>query len=179
MLVEKLTIKDTFRIWRDKLNSLIDKLATIPATDDDKKYVLNEETIGANKVIIDVPVSITSADSKIAGTLDGNAKTASSLQTSVTINGTEFDGTENIKTDFWGLKRNIRISDAEGKYYGNIVTVDGSDDFILTLPPIIITSACAMDSDKELAQNYGIDSYITKPIDINKFLLVVKSKLQN
>lgn len=49
----------------------------------------------------------------------------------------------------------------------------------INLPPIIITSACAMDSDKELAQNYGIDSYITKPIDINKFLLVVKSKLQN
>jgi len=46
------------------------------------------------------------------------------------------------------------------------------------LPPVIITSACAMDTDKELAQNYGIDSYITKPIDINKFIQTVKSKIK-
>jgi len=48
----------------------------------------------------------------------------------------------------------------------------------INLPPVIITSACAMDTDKELAQNYGIDSYITKPIDINKFIQTVKSKIK-
>ena len=44
-------------------------------------------------------------------------------------------------------------------------------------PPIIIASACAMDSDKLKAQNYGIKDYITKPIDINNFIKTVKQNL--
>ena len=47
----------------------------------------------------------------------------------------------------------------------------------IELPPIIIASACAMDEDKKRAQNYGIEDYITKPIDINNFVKVVKQKL--
>lgn len=43
------------------------------------------------------------------------------------------------------------------------------------LPPIIIASACAMDSDKARAKEYGINHYITKPIDLNNFMTVVKS----
>ena len=46
-----------------------------------------------------------------------------------------------------------------------------------TLPPVIIASACAMDADKKKAQEYGIKDYITKPIDINNFVKIVKSKL--
>lgn len=45
------------------------------------------------------------------------------------------------------------------------------------LPPIIIASACAMDEDKKKALEYGIKDYITKPIDINNFIKVVKEKL--
>lgn len=48
----------------------------------------------------------------------------------------------------------------------------------IELPPIIIASACAMDSDKELAQSYGIKNYITKPIDINNFIKIVKAELK-
>ena len=47
----------------------------------------------------------------------------------------------------------------------------------IALPPVIIASACAMDSDKLKAKNFGIDSYITKPIDINNFVKTVKQKL--
>lgn len=47
------------------------------------------------------------------------------------------------------------------------------------LPPIIIASACAMDEDKKKAEQYGIIDYITKPIDINNFIKVVKQKLEN
>ena len=50
------------------------------------------------------------------------------------------------------------------------------DESIKT-PPIIISSACAMDSDKENAEQYGIFAYITKPIDIKVFLNTVKSAL--
>lgn len=47
----------------------------------------------------------------------------------------------------------------------------------IKLPPIIIASACAMDEDKRKAKSYGIEDYITKPIDINNFIKVVKQKL--
>ena len=47
----------------------------------------------------------------------------------------------------------------------------------VTLPKIIVVSACAMDSDKQKAKQYGILDYITKPIDIVKFVSVVKEKL--
>ena len=48
----------------------------------------------------------------------------------------------------------------------------------IKLGEIIIASACAMDTDKQKAKAFGIDAYITKPIDINNFVKVVKSKLE-
>jgi len=45
------------------------------------------------------------------------------------------------------------------------------------IPPVIITSACAMDCDKQKAKEFGIEDYITKPIDINNFIKTVKQKL--
>ena len=45
------------------------------------------------------------------------------------------------------------------------------------LPKILIASACAMDSDKLKAKEFGIKNYITKPIDIKKFLMTVKEML--
>ena len=48
----------------------------------------------------------------------------------------------------------------------------------ILMPPIIISSACAMDSDKLKAKEYQIDTYLTKPIDINNFIKAVKSKLE-
>ena len=47
----------------------------------------------------------------------------------------------------------------------------------ISLPKIIIVSACAMDSDKLKAQQFGINDYLTKPIDINNFVKTVKQKL--
>ncbi len=45
-------------------------------------------------------------------------------------------------------------------------------------PPVIIASACAMDSDKKRAKQFGIKDYITKPIDINNFVKAVKQILE-
>jgi len=44
----------------------------------------------------------------------------------------------------------------------------------IKIPPVIIASACAMDSDKAKAKELGIKNYITKPIDINNFIKTVK-----
>lgn len=48
----------------------------------------------------------------------------------------------------------------------------------IKLPKIIIVSACAMDSDKKIASGFGIEDYVTKPIDINNFIKVVKRNLE-
>ena len=48
----------------------------------------------------------------------------------------------------------------------------------IQMPKVIIASACAMDSDKEKAIEFGIQNYITKPIDINKFIQTVKNVLE-
>lgn len=47
----------------------------------------------------------------------------------------------------------------------------------IKLPPVIIVSACAMDSDKQKAKQYNINDYLTKPIDINNFIKTVKQKI--
>jgi len=47
----------------------------------------------------------------------------------------------------------------------------------IELPKILIASACAMDSDKTKAEKLGIDNFITKPIDIKKFIQKVKELL--
>ena len=48
----------------------------------------------------------------------------------------------------------------------------------IEIPRVIIASACAMDSDKEKAKEFGIQNYITKPIDICKFVQIVKNILE-
>jgi len=40
----------------------------------------------------------------------------------------------------------------------------------IKIPDIIMVSACAMDEDKLKAKQFGIDTYLTKPVDLNKFL---------
>lgn len=46
------------------------------------------------------------------------------------------------------------------------------------IPKIIIASACAMDSDKLKAKELGIKNYITKPIDIKKFITLIEKTLE-
>lgn len=43
----------------------------------------------------------------LTGSLSGNATTATTLQTSRTINGTSFNGSANITTSYWGTTRTI------------------------------------------------------------------------
>ena len=47
----------------------------------------------------------------------------------------------------------------------------------IVIPPTIIASACAMDEDKNKAKSFGIKDYITKPIDLNNFIKIVKENL--
>lgn len=76
------------------------------------------------------------ADSDITG----NANTATTLQTARTINGTSFNGSQNITTANWGTARNISISDNDGTNTGTAVSVNGSKAVTLKLPATIKAS---------------------------------------
>jgi len=64
-----------------------------------------------------------------SGSLDGNASTATILQTARTINGTSFNGSQNITTTNWGTSRTITIG-TTGK------SVNGGSNVTWTLPEI-------------------------------------------
>jgi len=72
--------------------------------------------------------------------VSGNAGTATKLASSVTINGTSFDGSSNITTAKWGTARNITIKDSDSTNSGTAVSVDGSDAITLLLPNTIKAS---------------------------------------
>lgn len=75
---------------------------------------------------------ITASDS-----ITGNAKTATTLQTARTINGTSFNGSANITTANWGTARNISIADSDATNTGTAVSVNGSANATLKLPATI------------------------------------------
>ncbi len=93
------------------------------------------------------PGNITLADGKsvtapggFIGALSGNAATATKLQTARKINGTNFDGANDITTAKWGTARNISIADYNSSHTGAGVSVDGSGNVTLKLPPTITAS---------------------------------------
>ncbi|ADG60144.1 tail fiber protein [Acinetobacter phage Acj9] len=63
---------------------------------------------------------------EVQGTFKGNADTATKLQTGRSINGTNFDGSGNIVTDYWGASRTFS--------FGNTTkSVNGSGNMTWTL----------------------------------------------
>lgn len=71
------------------------------------------------------------------GALNGNAKTATTLQTARTINGTSFNGSANITTANWGTARNIGIVNSDGTGTAVTTSVNGSGNVNLKLPATI------------------------------------------
>lgn len=69
----------------------------------------------------------------LTGSLSGNATTATTLQTSRTINGTSFNGSANITTSYWGTARTFYINDPSGAHY-NSYSVNGSGNVDMYLP---------------------------------------------
>lgn len=78
--------------------------------------------------------------SSFSGDLNGTANKANTLATSVTINGTSFNGSKNITTTRWGTARNIYIADSDSTNTGSAVSVNGSADATLKLPGTIKAS---------------------------------------
>lgn len=70
-------------------------------------------------------------------TLYNNANTATQLQTARTINGTNFNGTNNITTSYWGTARSIGIVNSDGTGTAVVTSVNGSANVNLKLPATI------------------------------------------
>ena len=68
------------------------------------------------------------------GWLKGTADAAVKLLNSKNINGTAFDGTDDITTTYWGAKRNIILSDYYSTYTYTNTDIDGGTNFTLKLP---------------------------------------------
>ena len=85
---------------------------------------------GSSDALLKLPATI-------KATLTGNSDTATTLQTTRTINGTDFDGSANITTAKWGTARNIGIADASATNTGATVSVNGSSNVTLKLPSTI------------------------------------------
>ena len=77
-----------------------------------------------------------SAWDKLAYITD-NVASATKLQTARTINGTNFNGTNNITTSYWGTARNIGIVNSDGTGTAVVTSVNGSAAVNLKLPATI------------------------------------------
>lgn len=76
----------------------------------------------------------------VTGSVSGNASTATTLQTSRSINGTSFNGSANITTANQGTARNITITDNSGAHSGTATSVNGSQAYTLKMPATISAS---------------------------------------
>ena len=97
--------------------------------------------------------------------INGNAASATKLQTARTINGTSFNGTANITTANWGTARNISITD--GTNTSTAVSVNGSANVALKLPATIKANltgnaATATKATQDSAGNRISTTYVKK-----------------
>lgn len=74
---------------------------------------------------------------KLYGNLEGNASTATKLQTPRAINGTNFDGSGPITTSTWGTARIVTISDNDETNKQANNNINGGNNFTLKLPATI------------------------------------------
>ena len=126
---------------------------------------------GTSNVVLDLP-DIINADvignltgditGNVTGDLYGNADTATKLETGRNINGTLFDGTEDIITNQWGTSRNIGIVNSDGSGTPIPVSVNGSSNVNLKLPATI-----KADITGDLNGNADTASKLQTPVDIN------------
>lgn len=68
------------------------------------------------------------------GFLEGVSDQAVKLYFKRKINGTDFDGTANITTKYWGNKRDITINDNFSTYSYTVSGIDGGSNITLKLP---------------------------------------------
>lgn len=100
----------------------------------------NAEVHGSATIDEDLAVTCdatVSGDLTVTGLAHLNADSADKLHTARCINGTAFDGTDDITTSKWGTARTITVQDNDGSNSTCTQNVDGSADITLSLPATI------------------------------------------
>lgn len=92
------------------------------------------------------------------GSLSGNATTATTLQNTRTINGTNFNGSANITTAKWGTARNITIGNAKK-------SIDGGSDATWTIEQIGAAPASHSHTNYVQTSDYSLTT-ISKTLTI-------------
>ena len=78
-----------------------------------------------------------SPDPETGSVYISNVDSATVLKSYRNINGTPFNGSANITTQYWGTARNIIISDYLSANAGPVTSVNGSSNVVLKLPATI------------------------------------------
>lgn len=142
MILEKLTIIDTFKQWRDKINAIIDEYEGVPSTDMvEGTLTIDTDHTQATSFIVDIPSTykdtvLFTDNVTIEGDLNAIASSANKLQNPIQLNGSLFDGSEDTITSNWGTSRAITVSDHSGKHEGVLKYVNGSEDYVFKMPEI-------------------------------------------
>ena len=100
----------------------------------------------------------------IKASLTGNASTATTLQTTRKINGTNFNGSADITTANWGTARDITVSDNSVTNTGPATSINGSTNYNIKLPATIkasLTGNASTASKLATARNIAISGAVT------------------
>lgn len=104
-------------------------------------YYLECTTAGATAdtfpSFVGISDGATISDGTVVWTARKQSGSATKLETARTINGTSFDGSQNITTAQWGISRNFYIASSDGTNAGAAVAVNGGGNATLKLPSAI------------------------------------------
>lgn len=99
------------------------------------------------------------------GQLYDASGTSDKLKNPVKINGTDFDGVEDIVSEFWGTQREFLISDSSKKNQGDITNVDGSGNVTLILPKDIDANITNDSEGNNIVETYSTKQELTNALD--------------
>ena len=99
------------------------------------------------------------------GQLYDSSGTAIKLKSPITINGTLFDGSSDIVTETWGKPREIKISDSSGTNSGVSVSIDGSNDVVLSLPQNIDANVTNDSEGNNIVETYSTKKELIQSLD--------------
>lgn len=83
----------------------------------------------------------------------------------VKINGVDFDGSEDIVTDFWGTQREFTIQDATKKNQSEAVSINGGSDVSLLLPKNIDANITNDSEGNNIVETYTTKQELTDALD--------------
>ena len=108
---------------------------------------------GSQNYELKLPTTIIAS---IIGDVTGKADSATVLKTKRKINGTDFDGSADITTEYWGTARTLTITDGTNK--GTATSIDGSQNYTLDLPDVISADIIGdLDGTAAVATKLGTD----------------------